>query len=98
MGQSRGIDHARFGAEAAGMKAPASIAGLKGFRRPRDRILRRLGISPFRDQMPDTDHHAHKGLNNRVQGALRPSRRRKKLLGRHNSPAKLSDLSLLTSR
>lgn len=35
---------------------------------------------------PDADHRAHKGLNNRIEGSHRPTRKREKLMGRFKSP------------
>jgi len=43
-------------------------------------------IKPIRLEMPGTDHRAHKGLNNRIEGAHRPTRRREKIMGRFKSP------------
>ena len=34
----------------------------------------------------DADHRAHKGLNNRIEGSHRPTRRREKIMGRFKSP------------
>ena len=36
--------------------------------------------------MPDADHRAHKGLNNRIEGSHRPTRRRERIMGRFKSP------------
>ncbi len=33
-------------------------------------------IKPIRGLAPDADHRAHKGLNNRIEGSHRPTRRR----------------------
>ena len=41
---------------------------------------------PIRDLAPGADHRAHKGLNNRVEGSHRPTRKREKLMGRFKSP------------
>ncbi len=30
-------------------------------------------VKPVRDETPDADHRAHKGLNNRIESALRPT-------------------------
>jgi len=43
-------------------------------------------FKPIRDLVPDADHHAHKGLNNRIEGSHRPTRKREKLMGRFKSP------------
>ena len=43
-------------------------------------------VKPIRDEMPDAQHRAHKGLNNRIEGAHRPTRRREKIQGRFKSP------------
>ena len=43
-------------------------------------------IKPIRDLAPDADHRAHKGLNNRMEGSHRPTRKREKLMGRFKSP------------
>ena len=43
-------------------------------------------IKPIRQLMPNADHRAHKGLNNRIEGSHRPTRRREKVMGRFKSP------------
>ncbi|WP_343211916.1 IS6 family transposase (plasmid) [Aliisedimentitalea scapharcae] len=43
-------------------------------------------IKPICDLTPNADHRAHKGLNNRIEGLHRPTRKRKKLMGRFKSP------------
>ncbi|QIE43818.1 IS6 family transposase (plasmid) [Rhodobacteraceae bacterium SC52] len=43
-------------------------------------------IKPIARQAPGADHRAHKGLNNRIEGAHRPTRRREKIMGRFKSP------------
>ena len=43
-------------------------------------------FSPIRDLAPDAGHRAHKGLNNRIEGSHRPTRKREKLMGRFKSP------------
>jgi putative transposase len=43
-------------------------------------------IKPISHQGPDADHRAHKGLNNRIEGSHRPTRRREKIMGRFKSP------------
>ena len=42
-------------------------------------------IKPIKILAPDTDHRAHKGLNNRVEGSHRPTRKREKIFGRFKS-------------
>ena len=61
---------------------------IKRFGQPRVVITDKLRsyVKPVRDQMPDADHRPHKGLNNRIEGAHRPTRKREKLLGRFKSP------------
>jgi putative transposase len=41
---------------------------------------------PIRALAPGADHRAHKGLNNRIEGSHRPTRKREKLMGRFKSP------------
>lgn len=41
---------------------------------------------PIRDLAPNADHRAHKGLNNRIEGAHRSTRKREKIMGRFKSP------------
>jgi putative transposase len=41
---------------------------------------------PICDLAPGADHRAHKGLNNRIEGSHRPTRKREKLMGRFKSP------------
>lgn len=43
-------------------------------------------FKPIRDLAPGADHRAHKGLNNRIEGSHRPTRKREKLMGRFKSP------------
>lgn len=43
-------------------------------------------IKPIRNLVPNADHRAHKGLNNRIEGSHRPTRKREKLMGRFKSP------------
>ncbi|MGB7271068.1 MAG: IS6 family transposase [Albidovulum sp.] len=43
-------------------------------------------IKPIRDLAGSADHRAHKGLNNRIEGSHRPTRKREKLMGRFKSP------------
>ena len=58
------------------------------FGQPRVAITDKLRsyIKPISQQAPDADHRAHKGLNNRIEGSLRPTRRREKTMGRLKSP------------
>ena len=42
-------------------------------------------IKPIRQRAPNADHRAHKGLNNRIEGSHRPTRRREKVMGRFKS-------------
>ena len=46
----------------------------------------RTYFRPIRDLAPGVDHRAHKGLNNRIEGSHRPTRKREKLMGRFKSP------------
>jgi putative transposase len=46
----------------------------------------RSHFKPVRDLAPDADQRAHKGLNNRIEGSHRPTRKREKLMGRFKSP------------
>lgn len=41
---------------------------------------------PVAGLAPGADHRAHKGLNNRIEGSHRPTRRREKIMGRFKSP------------
>lgn len=43
-------------------------------------------IKPIKAVAPAADHRAHKGLNNRIEGSHRPTRRREKIMGRFKSP------------
>ena len=47
--------------------------------------LRSYG-KPIARLAPQADHRAHKGLNNRIEGSHRPTRRREKIMGRFKSP------------
>lgn len=42
-------------------------------------------IKPIRTLAPEADHRAHKGLNNRIEGSHRPTRKREKVMGRFKS-------------
>ncbi|GAB2187645.1 hypothetical protein LAB1_49550 [Roseibium sp. LAB1] len=52
--------------------------------RARDKL--RSYIKPIQALAPDADHRAHKGLNNRIENAHRPTRKREKIMGRFKSP------------
>jgi putative transposase len=41
---------------------------------------------PIERLAPGADHRAHKGLNSRIEGSHRPTRRREKIMGRFKSP------------
>lgn len=43
-------------------------------------------FKPIRELAANADHRAHKGLNYRIEGAHRPTRRREKVMGRFKSP------------
>ena len=43
-------------------------------------------IKPIRQLAPVADHRAHKGINNRIEGSHRPTRKREKVMGRFKSP------------
>lgn len=40
---------------------------------------------PIRQLAPNADHRAHKGLNDRIEGSHRPTRKREKLMARFKS-------------
>ncbi len=42
--------------------------------------------SPIGHLAPDADHRARKGLNNRIEGSHRSTRKREKIMGRFNRP------------
>ena len=58
------------------------------FGEPRVVVTDRLRsyFKPIRELAPNADHRAHKGLNNRIEGSHRPTRRREKVMGRFESP------------
>ena len=58
------------------------------FGKPRVVITDKLRsyIKPIARQAPGADHRAHKGLNTRIEGSHRPTRRREKIMGRFKSP------------
>ena len=43
-------------------------------------------MKPIAQQAPDADHRGHKGLNNKIEGSHRATRRREKIMGRFKSP------------
>jgi putative transposase len=43
-------------------------------------------IKPIKSLAPKAEHRAHKGLNNRIEGSHRPTRKREKIQGRFKSP------------
>jgi len=43
-------------------------------------------VKPIRKMMPQSDHRCHKGLNNRVENAHQPTRRKEKCLIKFKSP------------
>lgn len=58
------------------------------FGHPRVAVTDRLlsYIKPISHHAPDADQGAHKGLNNRIEGSHRRTRRREKIMGRFKSP------------
>uniref|UniRef100_UPI00110988DF IS6 family transposase n=1 Tax=Poseidonocella sp. HB161398 TaxID=2320855 RepID=UPI00110988DF len=64
------------------------LKGLIGrFGAPRVIITDKLRcyIKPIRELAPGAEHRAHKGLNNRIEGSHRPTRKREKLMGKFKS-------------
>ena len=61
------------------------------FGEPRVMITDKLRsyFKPIRDLAPGADHRAHKGLNNRIEGSHRPTRRREKIQGSFKSPRQM---------
>ena len=57
------------------------------FGRPRVVITDKLRsyFAPLRNLAPGADQRAHKGLNNRIEGSHRPTRKREKIMGRFKS-------------
>ena len=57
------------------------------FGQPRVVITDRLRsyFAPIRKLAPGANHRAHKGLNNRIEGSHRPTRKREKIMGRFKS-------------
>lgn len=43
-------------------------------------------IKPIKHLAPKSGHRTHKGLNNRIEGSYRPTRKRETLMGRFKSP------------
>lgn len=43
-------------------------------------------FKPIRELAANAVHRAHKGLNNRIEGSHRPTRKREKVMGRFKSP------------
>ncbi len=79
--------------------APQPQHNAKAARRFLKRLITRFGeplvivtdrlhsyCKPIRKLAPNADHRAHKGLNNRNEGSLRPTRRREKVMSRFKSP------------
>ena len=65
------------------------LKGLLGrFGAPRVIITDKLRSSakPMRELAPGADHRAHRGLNNRIEGSHRLTRKREKLMGKFKSP------------
>ncbi|MEL6172853.1 MAG: IS6 family transposase [Pseudomonadota bacterium] len=60
---------------------------IAGFGHPRVIVTDKLRsyIRPVRALAPDADHRSHKGLNNRIEGSHRPTRKREKMFGRFKS-------------
>jgi putative transposase len=60
---------------------------IRDFGEPRVVITGKLRsyIKPIKTLAPSADHRAHKGLNNRIEGSHRPTRRREKIMGRFKS-------------
>ena len=58
------------------------------FGQPRVAITDKLRsyIKPIARLASQANHRAHKGLNNRIEGSHRPTRRREKTMGRFKSP------------
>lgn len=58
------------------------------FGKPRVVITDKLRsyTKPIETVAPGADHRAHKGLNNRIEGSHRPTRKREKIMGRFKSP------------
>lgn len=61
----------------------------------------RRHIKQIKTLAPDTDHRAHKGLNNAIEGSHRPIRKREKMFGRfksHFTGAEISERTRSSSR
>ncbi len=61
---------------------------VRQFGSPRVVVTDKLGsyTKPIQTIAPNADHRAHKGLNNRIENAHRPTRKREKIMGRFKSP------------
>ena len=61
---------------------------VRQFGEPRVVVTDKLGsyVKPIQTLAPDTDHRAHKGLNNRIENSHRLTRKREKIMGRFKSP------------
>lgn len=70
----------------AAKRFPARL--IARFGKPRVVVTDKLRsyIKPIRALVPKADHWAHKGLNNRIEGSHRSTRKREKLMGRFKSP------------
>jgi len=55
-------------------------------------------FKPIRYMMPNSDHRAHKGLNNRVENAHQPTRRKEKCLIKFKSPQGLQNTVCLMGK
>jgi putative transposase len=55
-------------------------------------------FKPIRSMMPKSDHRAHKGLNNRVENAHQPTRRKEKCLIRFKSSQGLQNVVSLMGK
>lgn len=57
------------------------------FGKPRVIITDKLRsyIKPIKSAAPEADHRAHKGLNNRIEGSHRQTRKREKIMGKFKS-------------
>lgn len=55
-------------------------------------------VKPIRKMMPHSDHRRHKGLNNRVENAHQPTRRKEKCLIKFKSPQGVQQLMQLMGK
>jgi len=53
---------------------------------------------PIKQMCPTTDHRSHKGLNNRVENAHQPTRRKEKCLSKFKSPHGVQKTLLLMGK